>query len=190
MNKLVWTPPCRLSFADLVIPKADMNGKVGFRAELLFPKTIKMTDLADMRAIHDAAFNPQWGNTSPAPRAFTKCFIDGNTKKQEGRKGHWILRTQASEKRPPRLVLWDGSVCKGSDMYPGANVTCLVSTFGWQAVDKQTGRVTSRGASFNLLVVKKLDNAGQPFGNFISDDEIEEQIRATMSVADGEELLG
>lgn len=191
MNKTVFTPNALLSFADLTVAKPDQNGQMGFRAELMFPKTIRMSELAEMKALHDGAIRPAWVAAGEQYRAFEKCFIDGNTKKQDGRKGKWLLHTKAGTDFPPRLKMWDNKVAKGSDLYPGANVRALLSVFSWEGKNKE-GIIISRGVSFNLLVVQLLNLDGERLGaNFVSDEEIEEALAARpLAHADGEELLG
>lgn len=193
MERACITPTCRLSFADLFEPKPDMEGRVGYRAELLFPKNkATIQAMGPMRAVHDAKIKPEWVAGRLDFRTFNGCFIDGDTKKQEGRKGHYLLRVKSGEDYPPKLILADRRRAKPSDLYAGANVRAILSAFDWEHRNK-AGQVVKRGVSFNLLTLQLVDTQGERFGDFVSDAEVDELLEANPlqgEGVEGEELLG
>ncbi len=193
MKTTVLTPEFRLSFFDLFEPKGDMEGRLGFRAEMLFPLTIKMSELADMKALHDATVKPEWKAGGLVFRSFKECFINGNGKKQEGRKGHWMLRAGSGPDFPPRLLLETKQQATKRDFYPGMYARAILSAFAWEHKNT-SGIVVKRGVSFNLMTVqrtrKPLTDGSDRFTKFISDAEQDALLDAApLAVDESEDLL-
>lgn len=189
----VLTPEFRLSFFDLYAAKADMNGKLGFRAELLFPKSITGPELRPMRLLHDQSIPPEWKAGGVVPRTFNQCFIDGDLKKQEGRKGHYMLRVSSGPDFAPRLLIETRATAKPGDLYCGCYARAILSTFTWEHKNP-SGAVIKRGVSFNVLTVqrtrKPAADGSDRFGSFVTPEEQDALLDAApLSVEEAEDLL-
>lgn len=193
MKTSVLTAEFRLSYFDLFVAKADMEGRLGFRAEMLFPKSIKMSELRDMQELFNATVPAEWRAAKLEYRGFQQCFINGDAKKQEGRKGHWMLRAGSGPEFQPRLLLEDRRVARSGDFYAGMYARAVVSAFSWSHKNP-SGVVVKRGVSFNLLTVQRtrrpMEDGSDRFGKFVSAEEQDALLDAApLSVEEGEDLL-
>lgn len=197
MKKSVLTPEFRLSFHDLFVPsvsnieddEASTSSKTPkFRIEMLFPKTIKMSELADMKELYNGALKPEWLTGGLEHRKFQECFINGDKKKQEGRKGSWILRATSGEEYPPRLLLPNRDLASKRDIYSGCYGRAILSAFSWEHRNRK-GVVIKRGVSFNLMTFQKTRD-GQRFGGGVSEAEQDALLDAApLAVDESEDLL-
>lgn len=162
MAKLkVLTPEFRLSFFDLFEAKVSTmddeegggNKRPRFGIEMLFPKTIKMTELAEMKKVFNSEVKPSWITDAVEYRKFEQCFINGDKKKQESRKGHWILRAHSGEDYPPRVLLPNRDIASKKDIYSGCYGRAILTAFPWEFTKK--GKLVKAGVSFNLLTFQK-----------------------------------
>jgi len=191
------TPEFRCSFFDLFEPKVGMaddgkEGKLGFRLDMLFPKSIKMSDLRDMEKLYNDTVPHEWKAGGVPYRTFKECFINGDKKKQDSRKGCWILRAQSGADYAPRLLLENKAVAKKGEIYGGAYARAILSAFPWTY--SRNGVVVKRGVSFNLLTVQRtrppLADGSDRFGRFVSAEEQDELLDAApLAIAEGEDLL-
>jgi hypothetical protein len=179
MNNAILTPEFRLSFPVLFNASADQNGRVNFRMEMLFPKTIRMSDLAEMKALYNATVLQKWIVGGDDYRKFEAAFINGDKKKQPERQKHWILRASSGEKYPPRLIRPDRTRATEADIYAGCYCRAILTAFPYEPVDPKTGRVISRGVSFNIDTVQKTRD-GDPFGNTVLSEEERDQLLGDM----------
>jgi hypothetical protein len=168
MQEAVLTPEFRLSFPALFVPTPDDNGVLRFRMEMLFPKTREyLLLLQPMKALYNATIPQSWATDGGcAWRTFEQALIDGNQKKQEERKNHFILRANSGPKYPPRLLNPNKTQASEADLYAGCYCRAILTTFSWQTKNKQ-GAVINRGASFNISTVQKTRD-GDPFSRSIS----------------------
>lgn len=171
----VLTDSFRVSFCNLYESKPDMNGFDRFLMEMLFPKSRGTQQLANMlRIYNDAVARAKFSGTGPTPRTFKQAIIDGNSKKQDGRHGMFMLKANANKQYPPRLLMPNGGRAKSGDLYEGCWARALLTAYPYEAKNKQ-GTVVSRGASFNMLTVQRVPcPAGftdDPFGSFVSEED-------------------
>lgn len=189
----VLTPEFRLSFYDLFEPKiSDMddsgNKTPRFRIEMLFPKSIKMSELAEMKQVYDEARKPEWlAGQGLEYRKFTQAFINGDTKKQESRKGHWMIRATSGEDYPPRVLLPNRAVARKPDIYSGCYGRAILTAFNWEHKNAK-GIVIKRGCSFNLLTFIKTRD-GDRLGGFVSEAEQDALLDAVLPRDEAEDLL-
>lgn len=198
MAKLkVLTPEFRLSFNDLFVPKinsmdddegGNANKKPRFGIEMLFPKSISMAELAEMRKVYDSEIKPSWISDGLDYRKFNGAFINGDKKKQESRKGHWILRAHSGEEYPPRVLLANRDLAAKKDVYSGCYGRAILTAFPWEFKNKK-GSIVKAGVSFNLLTFQKTRD-GQRLGGFVSESEQDALLDAVpLSVDEAEDLL-
>lgn len=192
----VLTPEFRLSFSDLFKPTVNSMDDEGsasktpkYRLEMLFPKSIAMSELAGMKAIYDAKVKPEWIAGGLEYRKFNAAFINGDKKKQEGRKGSWILRATSGEEYPPRLLLQNKATATKRDLYSGCYCRAILTAFHWEHTNSK-GVVIKRGVSFNIATVQKTRD-GERFGAFVSEAEQDALLDSVpLDTADADDLLG
>lgn len=185
--RAILTPEFRLSFCNLFLPKADMNGFVRFQMEMLFPKAAGASQFKEMKDIYDEALaNAKFSGAGPAPRSFKDAIIDGNSKKQDGRHGMWMIKANASPEinnRPnaPRVLLASRMPATPNDVYEGCWCRAIISAYSYEArKDKSNANspVISRGAAFNMMTVQKVRD-DKPFAGFVTEDEQDELLKAS-----------
>lgn len=198
MTQAIVTPEFRLSFPHLFEPSPDDNGVLRFRMEMLIPKAYvrdNPTCLNEMKALYNSTIPKAWLTDGGVPfRRFEQAFIDGDTKKQEERKGHWILRANSGPKYPPRLKKLDGGLILSDDgqMYAGCFCRSVLTAYNWTTKNK-AGAIINRGASFNISTVQKTrhpDNDGAPFSKALSGGEADRLLEAALGEDEYASLLG
>ena len=122
----VLTGEVRLSYANLVTPRASQQGgDPKYSVTLLIPKTDVATinDInASIQAAYDDGVAKKWGGAHPQPKPLVH---DGDGLRPSGLpydaecKGHWVLT--ASTKNKPQVVGTDNLNCElaPSDIYSG-----------------------------------------------------------------------
>lgn len=189
----VLTPEFRLSFFDLFEAKvSDMDDSGSktprFRIEMLFPKNIPMSELQQMREVYNSELKPEWLSGGLEYRKFNQAFINGDTKKQESRKGHWMIRATSGQDFPPRVLLPNRSLATKMDVYSGCYGRAILTAFNWEHKNK-AGHVIKRGCSFNLLTFWKTRD-GQRLGGFVSEAEQDALLDTVqLPIEEGEDLL-
>lgn len=176
--RAILTPEFRLSFCNLFTPKANMNGIVRFEMEMLFPKERGSAQLKEMLELYNEAIaNAKFSAGGPAPRTFKDAIIDGNSKKQEGRHGMWMIKANASAEingkpNAPRVLLANRMSASSSDVYEGCWCRAIISSYPYEARKdgKANAAVISRGGAFNMLTVQKTRD-DKPFAGYITDEE-------------------
>lgn len=184
--RAILTPEFRLSFCNLFLPKADMNGVVRFQMEMLFPKAAGASQFKDMKDLYDEALaNAKFSGAGPAPRSFKDAIIDGNSKKQDGRHGMWMVKANASAEingRPnaPRVLLASRMPATQKDVYEGCWCRAIISAYTYEARKdgKANAPIISRGAAYNMLTVQKVRD-DKPFAGFVTEDEQDELLKAS-----------
>lgn len=189
LKKAVMTPEFRLSFPSLFTPTADMNGRIGYRMEMLFPKSITMTELAEMRDLYNSAVPKKWIDAGETYRTFNAAFINGDKKKQPERKGHWILRASANEQYAPRLFGPNFERATPATLYAGCYCKAILSAYFYEGRDPKSGVVVNRGVAFNIKDVRKTRD-GAPFGNMMTDEDADAIWGRDLSDASAAEMLG
>lgn len=176
------TSPFILSFPALFEPTANMEGRLAYRAEMMFPKTLPEAAFRPIYDLYVATIPDTWKKGSPNPQLWRSPsgwavkpvgYIDGDTKRQEERHGHWILRATSGVDYPPRVLLserdpLDGRFVAGDakSVYAGCWCVAVLTAY---AFDHEKGNA---GVAFNLHTVQKVGD-GTPFSRMLSDDEAE-----------------
>lgn len=185
--RAILTPEFRLSFFDLFEACANKLDKtVRFRAEMLFPKAAGGSQFRDMKSIYDEVLQPLRAS-GPEPVEFKAMVVDGDKKRQDGRKGQFIVRAYSGEDFKPRLLLPNGDIAGKADFYPGMFCRAVITAYPWKFQNE--GVLVKQGAGYNLLTVQKTRD-GQPFGNFVSESEQDELLRsAPLPQEEADDLL-
>ena len=159
----VLTGEVRLSYANLVTPRAAMQGgEPKYSVTLLIPKTDAATvaDInASMKAAYDDGVAKKWGGAHPQPKAL---LHDGDGLRQSGLpfgeecRGHWVIT--ASSKNKPQVVGMDNISCElsPSDIYSGMYARVTINFF---AYDTAGGKGVGCGLG-NVLKTRD----GEPLG--------------------------
>jgi hypothetical protein len=138
-DQKVLTGEVRLSYANLIAPRAPMNGNGDpkYSVTLLIPKTDYATK-ADIDATIEAtakkATQNLWGGIRPR---FDSIVWDGDGTRKNGMpfgaecKGHWVLT--ASSKNKPQVVGIDNINCELSpqDIYSGMYARVTLRFYGF-----------------------------------------------------------
>lgn len=134
----VLTGEVRLSYCNLVTPKAPQNGgKPKYSVTLLIPKTDVATiaDInASIKAAYDEGVSKKWGGAHPQQKIIVH---DGDGIRPSGLpfgdecKGHWVLT--ASSKNKPQVVGIDNINCElsPSDIYSGMHARVTLNFFAY-----------------------------------------------------------
>lgn len=136
----VLTGECRLSYANLVNPRAPQSGvgEAKYSVTLLIPKTDTAT-IADIQAAMEAAaqdaVNKVWGGVRPPQ--LRSVIHDGDGVRPNGMpfgdecKGHWVLT--ASTKTKPQVVGMDNINVElaPQDIYSGMYARVTIRFFGY-----------------------------------------------------------
>ncbi len=157
-TKLI-TAEARLSFPNLFVAKAPMDGKgePKFDCVLLFPKT---TDLSGLKAAASAAVKEKWG--TKIPPGLRSPFRNGDEKELDGYKDHIFIR--ASSKSKPGVVDENlQPVMEAGQIYAGCYVRASLNVYAYE----NSG---NRGVAFGLNNIQKLRD-GAPFGQGASKPE-------------------
>lgn len=136
----VLTGEVRLSYANLITPRASMQGGVEkYSVTLLIPKTDSAT-IADINASIQAAYNEgvnkKWGGAHPTARPIVH---DGDGLRPSGTpfgdecKGHWVMT--ASSQIKPQVVGVDNINCElaPSDIYSGMYARVTINFYPYDA---------------------------------------------------------
>lgn len=194
--RAIVTPEFRLSFSSLYKAEANMNGIVRHEMEMLFPKDRGASQLKELMDIYNEALKAgKFSGDGPTPRSFKDAIINGDSKKQEGRKGMFILKAVANPEingkpNAPRLLLANRMPAGPGDIYEGCWCRAILSAFSYEA--RKDGKanlpVIARGASFNILTVQKVRD-DKPFASAISDAEQDAMLAAMPIDGDDEDDL-
>ena len=172
--RAILTPEFRLSFCNLWEPKADMNGVVRFSMEMLFPKDRGGAQFKEMLDLYNEALaNAQFSKGGPVPRSFKDAIIDGNSKKQEGRHGMFMIKAHSGAEYAPRILLPNRATATKADVYEGCWCRAIVTSYTYEARKDGKGPVINRGAAYNMLAVQKIRD-DTPFATFVTDAEQDE----------------
>lgn len=183
--RAILTAEFRLSFCNLFQAKANMNGIVRYEMEMLFPRSAGTAQFRDMLELYnDALASAKFSGPGPTPRSFKDAIIDGNSKKQEGRHGMWMIKANASAEingRPnaPRVLLANRMPATSKDVYEGCWCRAILTAYPYEARKdgKANGSIINRGAAFNMMTVQKVRD-DKPFAGFVTDEEQDELLRA------------
>jgi hypothetical protein len=183
--RAILTPEFRLSFMSLYEPQADMNGVIRYQMEMLFPKERGGSQFKEMLEIYNEALaNAKFSSGGPAPRTFKEAIIDGNSKKQGGRHGNFMLKAVASKEingtpNKVKLLLPNRMPAGPGDIYEGCWCRAILTAFTYEARKdgKANAPIISRGANFNIITVQKVRD-DKPFASRISDTEIDAMLAA------------
>lgn len=132
----VLTGEVRLSYANLVTPRANQQGgDPKYSVTLLIPKTDNATKLdieASMKAAYEEGVSKKWGGAHPQMK---QLLWDGDGLRQSGLpfsdecKGHWVIN--ASTKQKPQVVGIDNISCElaPNDIYSGMYARVTINFF-------------------------------------------------------------
>ncbi len=147
------TPEGRLSFPNLFVPRAPMEGQAGeakYSCTLIFPKD---ADLSALKAAASAAVREKWGDKKPAN--LRSPFRDGDEKELDGYAGCTFINI--SSKQKPGVV--DENVqpiIDASAIYAGCYVRASVRAYAYE-------KAGNRGVAFGLNNIQKTRD-GEAFG--------------------------
>lgn len=134
----VLTGEVRLSYANLISPRAAQQGQEPkYSVTLLIPKTDSATiaDInASIKAAYDEGVSKKWGGAHPQPKVIVH---DGDGLRPSGLpfgdecKGHWVLT--ASSKNKPQVVGIDNINCElvPQDIYSGMYARVTINFFAY-----------------------------------------------------------
>jgi len=166
--KRVLTPECRLSYANLVTPKAPVNNpgaEPKYSVTLLIPKSsgVKTELDAAMEAAAQEAVNSKWGGVRP-PR-IESVVHDGDGVRPSGEafgpecKGCWVVT--ASSRNKPYVCGIDNTACElaPQDIYSGMYGRASINFYGYFSAGK-------RGVGCGLRGVMKTKE-GEPLSGSV-----------------------
>lgn len=166
--KRVLTPECRLSYANLVTPKAPANkpnAEPKYSVTLLIPKSTGVkTELdAAMEAAAAEAVNNKWSGVRPS--RLESVVWDGDGVRQSGdpfgpeRRGCWVVT--ASSKNKPYVCGIDNVNCElaPTDIYSGMYGRVSINFYGYNSAGR-------RGVGCGLRGVMKTRD-GEPLSGVI-----------------------
>ena len=166
--KRVLTPECRLSYANLVTPKApanNPNAEPKYSVTLLIPKgTGIKTELdAAMEAAAQEAVNAKWNGVRPL--RLDSVVHDGDGVRPSGEpfgpecKGCWVVT--ASSKNKPYVCGIDNVQCElaQTDIYSGMYARVSINFYGYFAAGR-------RGVGCGLRGVMKTRD-GEPLSGAV-----------------------
>lgn len=166
--KRVLTPECRLSYANLVTPKApanNPNAEPKYSVTLLIPKsTGAKTELdAAMAAAADEGVNSKWNGARPA--RLESVVHDGDGVRPNGEafgpecKGCWVVT--ASSKNKPYVCGIDNTACElaPTDIYSGMYARVSINFYPYNSAGK-------RGVGCGLRGVMKTRD-GEPLSGAV-----------------------
>lgn len=166
--KKVLTPECRLSYANLVTPKAPVNNpnaEPKYSVTLLIPKSTNVID--ELRAAENAAaqdaVNTKWNGVRPA--RLDSVIHDGDGVRPSGEpfgaecKGCWVIT--ASSKNKPYVCGVDNIDCElaPTDIYSGMYARVTINFYGYFAAGR-------RGVGCGLRGVMKTRD-GEPLSGAV-----------------------
>lgn len=166
--KKVLTPECRLSYANLVTPKAPINNpgaEPKYSVTLLIPKSTNIID--ELRASENAAaedaVNTKWKGVRPAK--LESVIHDGDGVRPSGEpfgaecKGCWVIT--ASSKSKPYVCGADNINCElaPTDIYSGMYARVTINFYGYFAAGR-------RGVGCGLRGVMKTRD-GEPLSGAV-----------------------
>ncbi len=137
----VLTGEVRLSYANLITPKASQQGgEPKYSVTLLIPKSDAATVAninASIKAAYEEGVNKKWGGARPTPKAI---IHDGDGVKPNAGtpygdecKGHWVIT--ASSKNKPQVVGIDNINCElaPNDIYSGMYARVTLNFYPYDA---------------------------------------------------------
>lgn len=141
----VLTGECRLSYANLVTPRAvQQGGEEKYSVTILIPKTDVAT-IADIRASIEAAalkgINEKWGGVRPQIASILHdgdgVKPDAGTPYRDECKGHWVLN--ASSNNQPQVVDQSNLKCQlaPQDIYSGMYARVTLNFYAYK--NRKTG---------------------------------------------------
>lgn len=191
----VVTPEFRLSFPVLFQAQPDMNGRINFRMDMVFPKDVAKThpkEIMAMKKLYDSGVKPEWIAGNLPYRTFQKAFINGDTKNREEMKGKLILRANSGPEYPPRLLRRDGTLATPADLYAGCFCRAVLTRYFYEATNEK-GVVINRGVSFNIHTVQKIKD-GPKLSKALTDEQADRALAAVplddAEMAELDDMLG
>ena len=175
MSKVL-TPKFRVSFAEVFVAKANLQGKLKYGITMLFDRT---ADLTDMKQILKEAANAKWGHVLPT--GLRLPFRDGNEKSYEGYKDK--IFASASSLQKPGLVDEDmNPIISPEDFYSGCYARATVIAFAYDVRG-------NHGVAFGVQNIQKLDD-GEAFAGRSAPEDDFEKIDKDTAQTNNAELFG
>jgi hypothetical protein len=145
-QKLIVTPPGRLSFPAVFKPEKKMEGDtLQYSVTLLFPKT---EDIEPIRKLANETFRARWPDPAKQPKNPRKPIRDGDEESWEGYAGHWFIK--AKSLFPPGVVNAKlQKIVSDSELYPGCWVRAQIGAWAYDTKG-------NTGVSFNLYNLMKV----------------------------------
>ena len=148
-QKLIVTPPGRLSFPAVFTPEKKMSdtgdGALQYSVTLLFPKT---EDIEPIRKLANETFRARWPDPAKQPKNPRKPIRDGDEESWEGYAGHWFIK--AKSLFPPGVVNAKlQKIMSEAELYPGCWVRAQIGAWAYDTKG-------NTGVSFNLYNLMKV----------------------------------
>jgi hypothetical protein len=170
-NKVI-TPPATLSYPHLSEPKTNPQGELKYSASLIFGMG---ADLGQLKAAAPAVAVGRWG-----PKAKTMLrdgqlkwpFRDGAEKAAVGYGAGTTFVNVNSNRRPGLVSKYAGpdgkptTIDNPDELYPGCVVRASLNAFAYD-------KAGSKGVSFGLNALQKLDEGERLDGRLRAEDEFE-----------------
>lgn len=162
----VLTPEFRVSYPHVFKPQAPKQGdKLKYSVTMMFPKN---SDLSSLKEAMKQAKIAQWGAKENWPANLESPVNDGDDPKyakNEGYKGHWIIKANSNEDQKPSVVDQNiEPIIDQAKFYPGCYARAYLLAYGWEYMGKN-------GVSFILDHVQKTRD-GKAFGGKKPADQV------------------
>ena len=160
------TPLAVISYSNnLFETRENRSGKKQYGCVLLFPKTT--TDMSTIRGIILEAAEKSWPGKAKArlnDGLIKNPILDGDGKQGKNKKtgepnkgfpGHWFIRCNASEKRPPKVFGRNAvsRITEADEIPSGSQVYAVVNGWTWHN-DEQ-----GDGVSINVSIIQLVKKA-------------------------------
>lgn len=140
----------RLSYANIWEPKADLSGKLGYSASLLFDKDDKVTLPCLKATIKEMLADPDVLKVVKNTKGLRLPLRDGDEREDdEAYNGHYFINTKAQEAYPPHIVDRKGNhIYEKTKVYSGCYCLAALSLYPYNQAGNRGIGVGLRGLMF------------------------------------------
>ena len=172
----VMSPKFRLSFPDLLKPRAFQGQDPKYSISMLFPPD---ADLSELKKKATEAAKEKWADK--IPKNLNKPFRDASELDYDGYEDGWIL-IRASSQNKPGIVDEDRiDVIDPGEIYPGRWARAILVPFAYDTAG-------NKGVSFGLRGVQLLDHDDQFGGGGFNSDDFDTGDKPKKDVAEDDDL--
>lgn len=164
MSKKLITGLCRLSYAHLFQPHADLNGKEKYSASLIIPKSDKATLGRYQQAIDEMLKDPDVKRTLGNGGGYRKPLRDGDADRPEdpAYQNCYFINASSNTDHKPAVYSIEGlEVVDPNEVYSGCWVQAILFFYAYN-------KGGNRGIGCSLNAVRKRKDDTPLSGNIVS----------------------